>query len=187
MLSHLDELSRFTQRKVNVLAREVAPKLGLKKPVAIHHHMLMGLTEPPKSDLTGADAAIAKKMSKSNPNSAIFMTDNSEGIKKKFNKAFCPQGQAEDNPVLEYCKYIIFEKFDSVTIERPEKFGGNVTYDSYSALEADFVFEKVHPMDLKSMAAKYIDELIEPVRKHFEENEKAKKLLEQVNALYEGK
>ncbi|MCK5452209.1 MAG: tyrosine--tRNA ligase, partial [Candidatus Aenigmarchaeota archaeon] len=26
------------QRKVNMLAREVAPKLGLKKPIALHHH-----------------------------------------------------------------------------------------------------------------------------------------------------
>jgi hypothetical protein len=37
----------------------------------------------------GIDAAISKKMSKSNPNSAIFMTDSEEEIKKKFNKAYC--------------------------------------------------------------------------------------------------
>jgi len=31
------------QRRANILARELAPKLGFKKPVAVHHHMLMGL------------------------------------------------------------------------------------------------------------------------------------------------
>ncbi|MFT4297592.1 MAG: tyrosine--tRNA ligase, partial [Candidatus Woesearchaeota archaeon] len=109
------------QRKVNVLAREVAPKLGFKKPVVISHHMLMGLGEPPKSDLQGADAAIAKKMSKSNPDSAIFMTDTEQEIKTKIKKAFCPEKIVIDNPVLEYCKYILFEKFEKIKVERPEK------------------------------------------------------------------
>src|SRR5205823_60611 len=35
------------QRKVNMLAREVGPKLGLWKPVVVSHHMLMGLQQPP--------------------------------------------------------------------------------------------------------------------------------------------
>jgi tyrosyl-tRNA synthetase len=168
------------QRKVNVLAREVAPKLGFKKPIAIHHHMLMGLTEPPKSDVTGADAAIAKKMSKSNPNSAIFMTDTQKEIRKKFNKAFCPEGVAEDNPVLEYCKYIIFEKFDKFHVDRYEQ--DPMDFDSYEKLESAFVNKEVHPADLKQAAAKYIDELIEPVRQHFENNQKAKELLEKVKS-----
>ena len=37
--------SRFG-RRANILARELAPKLGFKKPVAVHHHMLMGLQGP---------------------------------------------------------------------------------------------------------------------------------------------
>jgi tyrosyl-tRNA synthetase len=175
------------QRKVNVLARESFPKLGLKKPIAIHHHMLMGLTEPKTEGLEGAEAAIAKKMSKSNPDSAIFMTDTTEEINKKFKKAYCPEGIVEDNPVLEYCKYIIFEKIKDGTlkefkVERPEKFGGNVIYKDYSELEKDFIEKKLHPMDLKSASAKYIDELLEPVRKHFQIDEKAKELLTKVES-----
>lgn len=169
------------QRKVNVLAREVAPKLGEKKPIVVSHHMLMGLTEP-KTDATGADAAIAKKMSKSNPDSAIFMTDSQKEIQKKFNKAFCPAGQVEDNPVLEYCKYIVFEKFDTFKIERPEKFGGDAEYSSYKELEAAFVKGDVHPMDLKNATAKYIDQLVAPVREHFENDAKAKALKEKVES-----
>jgi len=170
------------QRKVNVLAREVAPKIGKKKPIAIHHHMLMGLTKPDAKGLTGADAVIAKKMSKSDPNSAIFMTDTTEDITKKFKKAYCPEGEVEDNPVLEYCKYIVFEKVKKFEIERPEKFGGNVAFDSYGDLEKAFVSKKVHPMDLKAATAKYIDEFLQPIREHFKTNKKAKKLLEKVNS-----
>ena len=45
------------QRKVNMLARDVFPKLGFVPPVVVSHHMLMGLTEP-KPEATGIDAAI---------------------------------------------------------------------------------------------------------------------------------
>ncbi|MFH1972817.1 MAG: tyrosine--tRNA ligase [archaeon] len=169
------------QRKVNVLAREIAPKLGKKKPIAVHHHMLMGLTKP-DTDAKGIDAAIAKKMSKSNPDSAIFMTDSEEEIKRKFKKAYCPEASAEDNPVLEYCRYIIFEKIDEFKIERPEKFGGNVSYKTYKDLEKDFVAKKIHPADLKMATANYINKLIEPVRQHFNKNAKAKALLKKVNS-----
>ena len=170
------------QRKVNMLARETFPKLGLKKPIAIHHHMLMGLTESKTEGLEGVEAAIAKKMSKSNPDSAIFMTDTKEEIDRKFKKAYCPEGIVKDNPVLEYCKYIIFEKIKEFKVERPEKFGGNIIYKNYEELEKDFVDKKLHPMDLKTASAKYIDELLEPVRMHFNTNAKAKELLEKVES-----
>ena len=158
------------QRKVNVLAREVAPKLGLKKPVVVSHHMLMGLGEPPKDGTIGVEAAIAKKMSKSNPDSAIFMTDSEADIKRKVKKAFCPEKIVEDNPILEYCKYLVFEKFDSVKIERPEKFGGNVEYHSYEELEKSFANGDLHPMDLKIAVGFYVNEMLEPVRDYFEKN-----------------
>lgn len=170
------------QRKVNVLAREVAKKIGKKKPIAIHHHMLMGLTESKAKGLVGVDAAISKKMSKSNPNSAIFMTDTTEEVNKKFKKAYCPEGVVEDNPVLEYCKYIIFEKVSKFKIERPKKFGGDISFDSYDDLERAFVKKEVHPMDLKLASAKYINSFLEPVREHFRKNKNAKKLLEKVNS-----
>ncbi len=170
------------QRKVNMLAREIAPKLKFKKPIVVSHHMLMGLTEPPKTDLTGADAAIAKKMSKSNPDSAIFMTDNEQEIKRKINKAYCPEKQVEDNPILEYCKYIVFEKTSELTIERPEKWGGNITFKSYKELENAYVKGELHPADLKAAVAKAINEFLIPIRKHFEKNPEAKKLKELVES-----
>jgi tyrosyl-tRNA synthetase len=170
------------QRKVNVLAREVAPKLGFKKPIVISHHMLMGLGQPPKTDLKGADRGIELKMSKSKPDTCIFMTDTNDEIKRKFKKAFCPEKQVEDNPVLEYCKYIIFEKFDNFRIERSDKFGGNVEFTTYDELERAFVNGDVHPADLKNSTAHYIGQILEPVRKHFEKNKEAKRLKDLVES-----
>jgi tyrosyl-tRNA synthetase len=170
------------QRKVNVLAREVAPKLGYKKPIAVHHHMLMGLQPPKTEGLSGADAAIAKKMSKSNPDSAVFMTDSAAEVERKFKKAFCPEKVVEDNPVLEYCRHIIFERVEVFRIERPEKYGGTREFMSYSTLEAAYVAGEIHPMDLKASAAKYINELLEPVREHFRTDAHARMLLERVQS-----
>jgi len=169
------------QRKVNVLAREIAPKLGFQKPVAVHHHMLLGLTEV-NTSAKGIDRAVEMKMSKSNPNSAIFMTDSKEEVEKKMNKAFCPEKVVEYNPVLDYSKHIVFEKFKEMKIDRQKKFGGNVSYGSYAELEKDFASGSLHPMDLKTAAAHYINEILEPVRKHFSQNAKAKKLLQEVNS-----
>ena len=170
------------QRKVNVLAREVAPKLGFKKPVVVSHHMLMGLSEPPKTELKGAERGIAMKMSKSKPDTCIFMTDSKEEIIRKFKKAYCPEGNIFENPVLEYCKYIVFEKFDSITIKRPEKYGGDITIKSYGELELKFEKKEIHPYDLKMCIAEYIDILLQPVREHFEKNPHAKKLKELVDS-----
>jgi len=164
------------QRKVNVLAREVAPKLGYKKPIVVSHHMLLGLGKPVETKLTGADRGIELKMSKSKPDSCIFMTDSEEEIKRKFNKAYCPEKVVEDNPVLEYCKYIVFEKVDKLLIERPNKWGGNLEFNNYSDLEKAFVKGELHPADLKIAVAREINKLLIPVREHFEKNKTAKKL-----------
>jgi len=52
--------------------------------------MLMGLGQP-KADVKDAiERAIAMKMSKSIPDSAIFMTDSEADIKRKISKAYCP-------------------------------------------------------------------------------------------------
>jgi len=168
------------QRKVNMLAREVAPKLGFTKPVVVSHHMLMGLGKPPATELKGADRGIELKMAKSKPETAIFMTDSEDEIKKKLNKAYCPEGVIEENPVLEYCKYLIFEKFDVLKIERPAKFGGDLEFGSYDELVRVFEKKELHPMDLKQAVAGYINGLIKPVREHFEKNIKAKELLKTV-------
>jgi len=177
------------QRKVNMLAREIGPQLGFWKPVVVSHHMLMGLSAPQKSSDIKDNAEEAKKsrtiaikMSKSNPDNAIFMTDSTEDVKRKINKAFCPEGQVENNPILEYCKYILFERFENMVVERPQKFGGPVILNSYANLEKLFANKEIHPMDIKQAVIKYLNEILEPVRQHFRDNLFAKSLLEKVKS-----
>ena len=57
-------------------------------------------------------------MSKSNPDSAIFMEDSPKDVDRKIKKAFCREQDIENNPILDYCKNIIFGLRDSVNILR---------------------------------------------------------------------
>ena len=142
------------QRKIHMLVREIFPKMGWKVPVAIHHSLLPGLSAP---------AAAGTKMSKSAPDSGIFMHDTDAQIKKKISKAWCEVGDTTNNPVLEMCRQIIFHQKDRITVERPEKFGGDVTYD-YGELERDFVEKKLHPADLKRAVGAELAGVVGPVR-----------------------
>ena len=166
------------QRKVHMLVREVFPKLGWKVPIAVHHHLLPGLGEPAKAGLdedTRADTLISSKMSKSKPWTAIFVHDTNEQIEEKIKKAWCPEGVVENNPITEIARYLLFHEFKSLNIERPTKFGGNVTFGNFEEMKATYLQKKLHPVDLKNAVAAGVEELIAPVREHFE---KMQELLE---------
>ena len=169
------------QRRVNMLAREVGPKLKLWKPVVVSHHMLMGLEgikEPEGYDENRRiDVQISSKMSKSKPSTSLYVHDDEEQIRKKILTAFCPERTVDGNPILEYCRYIIFRKSNELLIERPTKFGGDLTVASPEELEILFREGKIHPLDLKNATAKVLNKMIEPIRKHFESG-KAKELYE---------
>lgn len=167
------------QRKVMVLSREIAPKLKKDVPVICAHHLLLGLQGAEKMD---ASSAIENKMSKSKPKGTIYIHDTKKEIEEKINSAFCPEKIVEGNPLLELWKYIIFRKFEKGrTIERPQKFGGNLELNNYSELENIFREGKLHPMDLKKGTAEALDEILAPVRKHFEKG-RAKELCETVKS-----
>lgn len=172
------------QRRANMLARDIAEKLKWQKPVVVSHHMLLGLAglkEPEGFDENKRiDAMISSKMSKSKPSTCIFVHDSEEEIRKKISKAFCPAKQVEGNPILEYCKYIIFPKFRRIKIEREKKYGGDLEVDNYEELKALFKKGELHPLDLKNAVAFYLNELIEPIREHFEKNKRARELYETV-------
>ena len=191
------------QRKVNILARELAHKkvggqplyklLGYEgcgvegKPVLVHHHMLPGL-RPPIEELRGYDEnpaynrAIAWKMSKSKPETCIYVHDSREEIFRKVKMAYCPAKVVENNPILDYVKEIIFRAFTEFTVERPAKYGGTVTYYSYAEVERDFREGKLHPLDLKMAVAEHLDRLIAPIREHFEKSKRARELYELVRS-----
>lgn len=169
------------QRKAHILAREIFPKMGWNKPVAVHHHVLMGIAEPVKLETKDKlEQVVASKMSKSKPWTALFIHDSKEEIKDKLRKAWCPEKQSEMNPVLEIAKHVVFHENTTFNIERPSKFGGNITFENYGQLEKDYVQGKLHPMDLKSGVAESIAKLLEPVRNYFESNKEAKEFADVV-------
>jgi len=116
------------QRKAHMLARDTAEKLGYRKPSCLHTPLLTGLEGlGKKMDAeTVPDLAtqIDSKMSKSKPDTCIFIHDSEEEVRRKIKKAHCPAKQTIGNPITEMVKYIIFDMFDSFVIERTEKYGG---------------------------------------------------------------
>ncbi len=183
------------QRKAHVIAREVADRLSFKflidkngnqiKPVAVHHHLILGLGKPikwpvPKEELK--DALVEMKMSKSKPDTCIFVHDSPDEIKRKVNNAFCMEKEVDYNPILDWCKYLIFPISEKLEVKRDKKFGGDVSYKSYENLELDFMNGKLHPMDLKNAVAESLINILEPARKHFSAG-KPKKHLEELETL----
>lgn len=146
------------QRKIHMLVREIFPKMKWKVPVAVHHKLLPGLSKPTDP------AEIVGKMSKSDPNSGVFVHNSDEEIKKKISKAWCEEANIENNPLLEIARTVIFHEFSEMNVERPEKFGGNVSYGNYSELESDFANKKLHPGDLKQTVGNYLVKIVSPIR-----------------------
>jgi tyrosyl-tRNA synthetase len=172
------------QRRADILAREIAEKMKWKKPVAVHHHMLVGLQgkkEPEGYDENSdLDAEIASKMSKSKPETSIFVHDSPEVIARKINSAYCPPKTVEGNALMEYSRYIIFRKRGSLKVERPEKYGGTVEFSSYRELEDAYLAGSLHPADLKKGVSESLDAIIKPIRDHFAKDPGARRLYEAV-------
>ncbi|KAJ0233735.1 Tyrosine--tRNA ligase 2 [Hirschfeldia incana] len=157
------------QQTVNLLARDYCDetKRG-NKPVILSHHMLPDLIQG------------QTKMCKSDPSSAIFMDDDEVEVNKKISKkAFCLPKILEGNTCLEYVKYIILPWFSEFTVERDKEFGGNKTFNNFEDIAADYESDKLHPKVLKNALSKALNKILQPVRDHFETNNRAKNLLKQ--------
>ncbi len=151
------------QRRAHMLARDAAEKLKWRKPIALHTPLLPGLSGGDRMD------PAASKMSKSKPDSSIHIHDSPDEIRRKMGKAFCPMEKEDEdvNPVLMICRYILFPYLGRMDFDRPEKFGGPVSFDSYEALTEYYFAGKLHPMDLKKGTAEGIIKRLEPVAEYF--------------------
>ena len=166
-----------------MVAREIGEKIGCWKPTCVHHHLLQGLEKPkiwPIPEGQEKEAVASAKMSKSKPQTCIFIYDTPEEIKQKMAKAFCPEKTIKFNPILDICKYIIFREKPVFTIERPAKFGGPIQLQNFEELESTYAEGKLHPMDLKNGVATELADILEPVRRYFANNNEAKDCLETV-------
>jgi tyrosyl-tRNA synthetase len=148
------------QRKVHMLARDVLPKIGADAPTCLHTPLIADLE-------TGVG-----KMSASEGTS-ISMEDSTADVEAKVESAFCPptrdpdpddEGRERENPVLQIFEYHVFPRFETVVVERPEQYGGDLRYGDYESLAADLESGDLHPADAKGALAAYLDDLIAPGR-----------------------
>lgn len=193
------------QRNVHIVARDAAKDLREQKPIAIHGHMLMGLKplgendDPELKEMAlkaqkgelgyeeKSSLITALKMSKSKPNTAIFITDEPEDIRKKVNNAYAPEGDIQLNPILDWTKNLIFyEDGSTLTIKRDGKWGGDKTYTSYEQLEKDYQDKQLHPQDLKTAVAEWLIEKLAQAREYFTDP-KRKAALEEITELTTNK
>ena len=149
-------LGGMEQRKIQMLARENLPRIGKEAPVCIHTPLIHGLD--------GDD-----KMSSSKGN-YIAVDDDEKTIKDKIKKSYCPMGETEGNPILEIADHFVFSQQDTLLIERPEKFGGNLEL-SKDELYTMYGEENLHPMDLKNAITQYLIDFLKPVRDFMESQE----------------
>ncbi len=164
------------QRKAHALARDVADKLGWRKPTSLHTHLIMGLAGPKRMDTaqydedTQLNREISSKMSKSISGSSILIHDEPDVIKNKIRNAYCPPKETENNSIIDIVHHICFPWTRTLRIERPEKYGGPATYDNGETLQADYRAGKIHPADMKNAVAASLIEILEPARREFNRN-----------------
>ncbi len=169
-------LGGMDQRHAHMLARDVASKLGREAPVALHTPLLPSLTEQ-----GGRMDPTAGKMSKSKPESGIFLHDTPEEVEEKVKGAYCPQGELEGNPLLELLRLVVFPGLtarEGFVVDRPEKFGGPLTFASYDELAEAFA-GGLHPLDLKIATAAAVNAQLNEVRAYFDEHPKGLEALQQ--------
>jgi tyrosyl-tRNA synthetase len=140
------------QRKIHMLAREHLPSVDYPAPLCIHTPLLLGLD--------------GQKMSSSRGN-YISVADTDKAIIHKMEKAFCPLSP-EENPVLQIYQYHIFPRYEQVELQRPAKYGGDSVFQAYEELRRAYMEKEIHPLDLKRTAARYLIEMLEPVRDYLQ-------------------
>ena len=151
------------QRKILMFAREHLPKIGYNPRVEVMTPLIPGL--------------IGKKMSASDPKSKIDLLDEEAVVNDKVKDANCPVGVVEDNGILAFLKHVIMvvkeDRKEEFVVKRSEKYGGDISFKTYEALEKAFTEKKLHPLDLKISVAREINDLLKPIR---DEKKKLEKL-----------
>uniref|UniRef100_M8CSC1 tyrosine--tRNA ligase n=1 Tax=Aegilops tauschii TaxID=37682 RepID=M8CSC1_AEGTA len=110
----------------------------------------------------------------------LGMDQRKAQVNLKIKQAFCPPKIVDKNPCLEYIQYIVFPWFDKFEVVRKENNGGNKTFLTMDELVADYEAGDLHPADVKPALAKAINEILKPVRDHFNSSSEAKILLNTV-------
>ncbi|PFX34106.1 Tyrosine--tRNA ligase, cytoplasmic [Stylophora pistillata] len=128
------------QRKIFTFAEKYLPSLGYAKRIHLMNPMVPGLT--------------GTKMSASDEDSKIDLLDGASVVKKKLNKAFCEEGNIDENGILAFAKFVIFSVLEiknktEFVIERAEENGGRIAFKNYASLEETFARKLLDPIRKK--------------------------------------
>lgn len=160
------------QRKIFVMAEENLHSIGYKKRAHLMNPMVPGLGQ-------------GGKMSASDPNSKIDILEEPKQIRKKVNSAFCAPGEVEGNGLIAFLEYVVQpiqelkagkEGVFSFEINRPEKYGGPISFDSVDKVKADYASGDLLPVDLKAGVADQIVALLEPIKAEFDADPEFQKI-----------
>jgi tyrosyl-tRNA synthetase len=156
------QLGGIDQRKIFVHAREILPKINLTG-AKVH---LMNPMVPALSKIK----CEAGKMSASDT-SKIDILDSMTDIKKKVNSAYCLEGDLDGNTPILLVKHMVFpilaEFNQGLVIKRADKYGGDITYNTFTELETDFTTKQLHPGDLKKAIVDFLQSLLKPIQEEF--------------------
>lgn len=143
------------QRKIFTYARKYLPLLKYEKRIHLMNPMLPGLN--------------SEKMSSSDDSSKIDLMDSKSAIERKIKKTFCEEGN-KDNGLMTLFSHIVFPvmRCRGVDVEIRDRSGNVAVFGEYQDLEDAFVRREIHPVDLKSNAARLLDEIVGPVRDEME-------------------
>lgn len=173
------EIGGVDQRKIFAYSMDYIPRIGLKHNCSyLMNPIISGLSTKAKITENNAETIGETKMSSSDPNSKIDLIETPKNIKNKVNKAFCEPKNIDDNSALGLFKNLIFKIVSNFILERDEKYGGNVIFNSYQELEDAYANDIVTPPDLKNGLTSFLTKFLEPVRQEFEKEEN-KKLYEE--------
>ena len=142
------------QRKVHTIGKDMKDVLKYKF-IAVHTPLITSLKGP------------GQKMSRSIPGTGVSVMDPPATIIKTIKNAYCPEKIVEENPVLQIVRLIIFPRIEKFKIQRQERYGGDLIYNSYEDLERDYLQGKIHPEDLKNAVTEYLEEIIAPIRRRW--------------------
>ncbi|XBH92978.1 hypothetical protein VPH35_083996 [Triticum aestivum] len=161
------------QRGANMLAREYCDLMQLEnEQIALFQNMPPAFLQDPEWEQWG------------NLKWPIFMEDDEEHVSRKIENSFCPPKFAEDNPCLEYIKYIILPWFRKFEVARMDDNSCSKIFLSMEEIIADYQSGALHPADLKVALIKATNLILQPVRDHFRSSAEAKEIAKAMESCF---
>jgi tyrosyl-tRNA synthetase len=158
-------------------------KIGYKPNIHLMNRMIPSLT----AQLLDDNEEECVKMSSSDSNSKIELTETVKNIRKKINKAYLEEGNGK-SPVFEFVRHVIFPintlmSIQEFVINRDEKYGGTISYSTIDQIVKSFEEKILSPQDLKLGISDWIINFLEPVRQYFSSD----LMVELINQAYPNK